>query len=71
MTYMCRCTDGPAKGKEFQDYEPAVIAEIPYKGQLLKYQLVSVLNRGCVYRFRDSSDEGDHSTFFPFKESTP
>ena len=70
MIYTCRCTDGPAKGKEFQDYGPTVAVEIPHRGQVLKYQLVSVLDSGCAYRFRGLSDEGDRSTFFPLKEST-
>jgi hypothetical protein len=70
MIYTCRCTDGPAEGKEFQDYGPSVAVEIPYKGQVLKYKLVSVLDRGCAYCFRGLSNNGELSSFFPFKKST-
>ena len=69
MTYICRCTDGPAKGKEFQDYGPPIIAEIPHKGQLLKYQLVSVLDSGCAYRFHGLSEERKPSSACPLEES--
>jgi hypothetical protein len=71
MTYTCRCTDGPAKGKEFQDYGPNVAVEIPYGGHVLKYRLFSVVDRGCVYRFRGLSDQGDSLSYFPLKESKP
>ena len=70
MTYICRCTDGPVKGKEFQDYGPSVTVEIPHDGHVLKYDLVSVLDRGCVYSFRGLSNKGNPSSFFPLKEST-
>ena len=71
MIYTCQCADGPAKGKEFQDYGPSVAVEIPYRGRVLKYHLFSVMERGCVYRFRGLSEEGDPSAFFPLDESTP
>lgn len=60
--YTCRCTDGPAKGKKFQDYGPSVIADIPHNGRLLKYQLVSVLDRGCNYRFHGLSEDRTERT---------
>ena len=58
MIYTCICTDGPAKGKEFQDYSPTIIAEVPHKGQILKYRLISVMENGCAYRFHGPSEDG-------------
>lgn len=66
MLYTCRCMDGPVAGKEFQDYGPTVAVQIPFRGQFLKYQLVAVVDRGCMYCFRGLSEEGDRSRFFPF-----
>jgi hypothetical protein len=65
MIYTCRCTDGPAKGEEFQDYGPSVVVEVPYRGQILRYYLISVLDRWCIYRFRGPSDREHPSPFFP------
>jgi hypothetical protein len=59
MIYTCRCTDGPARGQEFEEYGPPVAVKIPCKGSALNYRLVSVLDRGCVYRFCDPADEWD------------
>jgi hypothetical protein len=70
MTYTGKCADGPGKGKEFEDSGPTVAVDIPYRGQVLKYHLVSVLDHECTYRFCGLSDERDPLSFFPFKEST-
>ena len=65
MIYTCRCTDGQAKGKEFEDYGPTVAVQIPYRGQVLKYHLVSVLDRWCIYRFRGPSDQENPLSLLP------
>ena len=70
MTYTCRCADGPARGKEFRDYGPSVVVEIPHEGRVLKYHLVSVLDRGCFYRFCGLSDKEEPSWSCLLDEST-